>query len=295
MKYMLVKESLDSGIQISVQRATQLLGVSRCGFYKWHKQPEEEQVNSRNDMDVRNEIQKISVEFSGYGYRRITVELRRRGYTVNHKRVLRLMREDNLLCIRKTFKPRTTDSNHNLRAYPNHIKDLEITRLNQVWASDITYIRLPEEFVYLAVILDLFSRRCIGWSLDRSLSTELTLNALRMAIKMRWNENLRGLIHHSDQGVQYASKEYIRCLTAHGIQISMSARGNPYDNAFVESFIRTLKYEEVHLNEYETFSDALENIAHFIEDIYNRKRLHSSLGYHSPIDFEKEVTLNSVA
>ena len=153
---------------------------------------------------------------------------------------------------------------HNLRAYPNHIKGLEITRLNQVWA-------------------------------DRSISTELTLNALRMAIKMRWNENLRGLIHHSDQGVQYASKEYIRCLTAHGIQISMSARGNPYDNAFVESFIRTLKYEEVYLNEYESFSEALENIAHFIEDIYNRKRLHSSLGYHPPIDFEKEVTLNSVA
>jgi transposase InsO family protein len=167
--------------------------------------------------------------------------------------------------------------------------------MNQVWASDITYIRLSEEFVYLAVILDLFSRRCIGWDLDRNLSTELTLNALKMAIKGRWNDNLRGLIHHSDQGVQYASKEYIESLEAHGIRISMAAQGNPYDNAFVESFIRTLKYEEVYLNEYEAFSEALENISRFIEDVYNRKRLHSSLGYRSPIDFEKEVTLNSVA
>jgi len=213
VKYMLIKESLESGSQISVNRATQLLGVSRCGFYKWLGQSKTGQV-------------------------------------VNHKRVLRLMREDNLLCVRKDFKPRTTDSRHDLRVYPNLVKGLKITRLNQVWASDITYIRLSGEFVYLAVILDLFSRKCIGWNLDRSLHTELALKALAMAIETRWNENLRGLIHHSDQGVQYASEEYIGCLKAHGILISMSARGNPYDNAFVESFIRTLKYEEVYLNEH---------------------------------------------
>ncbi len=165
--------------------------------------------------------------------------------------------------------------------YPNLVKGLEITRLNQVWASDITYIRLHEEFIYLAVILDLFSRRCIGWSLDRSISSKLTLAALRMAIEKRWNDNLRGLIHHSDHGFE--------CLKAHKIRISMSTRGNPYDNAFVESFIRTLKYEEVYLNEYESFSDALENISRFIEDIYNKKRLHSSLMYRSPIEFEKGV------
>lgn len=292
---MVIKESLESGSQISIHLATRLLGVSRCGFYKWLGQSKKEPVNGRRDIDVRNVIQQVAVEFPAYGYRRITAELRNRSHTVNHKRVLRLMREDNLLCVRKRFKPRTTDSDHNLRTYPNLLKDLKITRLNQVWASDITYIRLPKEFVYLAVILDLFSRRCIGWNLDRSLYTELALNALTMAIEKRWNENTQGLIHHSDQGVQYASKEYIECLDAHGIQISMAAQGNPYDNAFVESFIRTLKCEEVYLNEYETFSDALENISSFIEDVYNKKRLHSSLGYRSPIDFEKEVDLNSIA
>lgn len=287
---MFIKESLESGSQISVNQAVQLFGVSRSGFYKWLAQ---EPANVRTDMDVRNVIQQVAVEFPAYGYRRITAELRNRGHTVNHKRVLGLMREDNLLCVRKRFKPRTTDSNHALRTYPNLIKEVKITRLNQVWASDITYIRLPEEFVYLAVILDLFSRRCIGWNLARSLYTDLALNALRMAIEKRWNENLQGLIHHSDQGVQYASKEYVECLDAHGIRISMASQGNPYDNAFVESFIRTLKYEEVYLNEYETFSDAVENISGFIEDVYNKKRLHSSLGYRSPMQFEKEVSLNS--
>ena len=291
---MVIKECRESGSQISVDRATQIMDVSRCGFYKWQKQSKDEPVKSGN-IAVRDEIQKISVEFPAYGYRRITVELRNRGYTVNHKRVLRLMREDNLLCVRKRFKPKTTDSNHNLRTYPNLIKDLKITRLNQVWASDITYIQLPREFVYLAVVLDLCSRRCIGWNLDRSLYTELALRALTMAIEDRWNENMQGLIHHSDQGVQYASKEYIECLDAHGISISMSVQGNPYDNAFAESFIRTLKYEEVYLNDYETFSDASKNLFRFIDDVYNKKRLHSSLGYRSPIDFEKEVPLNSVA
>jgi len=285
---MLIKESLESGSQISVNRATQLLSVSRCGFYKWLRHSKTRQVNAIPDMDVRNEIQKIAVEFPAYGYRRITAELRNRGYLMNHKRVLRLMSEDNLLCVRKDFKPKTTDSRHDPRVYPNLVKGLKITRLNQVWASDITYIRLSDEFVYLAVILDLFSRKCIGWNLDRNIHTELALKALAMAIETRWNGNLQGLIHHSDQGVQYASEEYIGCLKAHGILISMSARGNPYDNAFVESFIRTLKYEEVYLNEYETFSDALDNIAHFIDDVYNKKRLHSAIGYRSPIDFEKE-------
>ena len=235
MRYMVIKESLESGSQLSVHRATRLLGVRRSGFYKWRGQSKREPVKGE-DIDVRNEFQKVAVEFPAYGYRRITAELKNRGYTVNHKRVLRLMKEDNLLCVRKRFKPQTTDSDHNLRRYPNLLKGLKITRLNQVWASDITYIRLPREFVYLAVVLDLFGRRCIGWDLDRSLYTELALSALTMAIEKRWNEDMQGRIHHSDQGVQYASKEYTECLDAHGIHISMAAQGNPYDNAFVESF-----------------------------------------------------------
>lgn len=293
---MAIQKNLNPGSPVSLCQATQLLGVSRSGYIEWEKRLDNGPIFSKDDMDIRNEIQNIVVEFSGYGYRRITVELRNRGYSVNHKRVLRLMREDNLLRIKKRFKPVTTDSNHNLKKYPNLIKDLEITRLNQVWASDITYIRLLKEFVYLAVILDLFSRRCIGWELSRNIDTQLTLIALEKALKDRWDESLRGeLIHHSDQGVQYASDDYIKCLEDHGIQISMSRKGNPYDNAFVESFIGTLKCEEVYLNEYETYFDALDNIPAFIEDVYNEKRLHSSLGYRSPIAFEREVNLNTIA
>jgi transposase InsO family protein len=205
------------------------------------------------------------------------------------------MKEDNLLVLKKRFKPVTTDSNHGFSVYPNLIKDLEITQLNQVWASDITYIQLSQEFVYLSVILDLFSRRCIGWSLGRSLDTQLTLNALEMALQTRWNDNMTRLIHHSDQGVQYASHQYVEQLKTHQIQISMSRKGNPYDNAFVESFIKTLKWEEVYLNEYETYGDALDTIGTFIDEIYNRKRLHSSLAYRSPVDFEQEANLNSIA
>jgi transposase InsO family protein len=293
---MIIHENLNSGCSVSLDQATQLLGVSRSGYIEWKKRLDNGPILSKRDMDVRSEIQNIAIEFPGYGYRRLTAELRYRGYPVNHKRVLRLMREDNLLCIKKKFKPVTTDSNHNLRKYPNLIKDLEIIRLNQVWASDITYIRLLKEYVYLAVILDLFSRRCIGWELSRNIDTQLTLIALEKALKDRWDENLReDLIHHSDQGVQYASDQYIEILKDHGIQISMSRKGNPYDNAFVESFIGTLKCEEVYLNEYETFLDALDNIPTFIEEVYNKKRLHSSLGYRSPIAFEKEVNLNTLA
>ncbi len=293
---MFIQEYLNSGCPISVPQAARLLDISKSGFYEWKRRLDNGPIFSEEEMDVRNEIQNIVVEFPGYGYRRITVELGNRGYSVNHKRVLRLMREDNLLRIRKRFKPVTTDSNHNLKKYPNLVKDLEITRLNRVWASDITYIRLLKEYVYLAVILDLFSRRCIGWDLSRNIDTQLTLYALEKALEDRWNEDLRGeLIHHSDQGVQYASDQYTKCLEEHGIQISMSRKGNPYDNAFVESFIGTLKCEEVYLNEYETYSDALDNIPAFIEEVYNKKRLHSSLGYRSPVAFEKEVNLNTIA
>ena len=202
------------------------------------------------------------------------------------------MNEDNLLCVRKRFKPMTTDSNHSHRVYPNIVRHLRVTRPDQVWASDITYVQLVDEFVYLAVVLDLFSRKCIGWQLGRHIDTQLTLTALHKAIHLRWNSGLQGLIHHSDQGVQYASNQYVDLLKEHGFLISMSRKGNPYDNAFVESFIKTLKYEEVYLNEYETFSDALNHIGQFIDIVYNKKRLHSSLEYKSPEAFEQEVNIN---
>ena len=292
---MIIQENLNLNNLLSINKVAQSLNVSRRGFYKWKNCQKLENQLHIDEMKIRNEIQEIAVEFPRYGYRRMSVELRNRSFIVNRKKVLRLMREDNLLCIKKRFKPVTTNSNHNLMKYPNLIKDLEITKPNQVWASDITYIQLTKEFVYLAVILDLFTRKCISWDLSRNLDALLTLNALNRAIETRWDINIRGLIHHSDQGVQYASIAYTDSIKEHNIKISMSRKGNPYDNAFVESFIKTLKYEEVYLKEYESFPDAHSNINQFIKEVYNKKRLHSSLGYRSPDDFEKELNLNSVA
>jgi len=247
------------------------------------------------DINLRSVIQNIALEFPRYGYRRMTRELCRRGIHVNHKKVLRIMREDNLLCIRKSFKPKTTNSNHSNRVYPNLARDMELTGLNQLWVADITYVRLQNEFVYLAVILDVFSRKCIGWELSRDIDTQLALNALNMALQDRNHLGFEKLTHHSDQGVQYTSNEYVETLKNYGIVISMSRKGNPYDNAFAESFIKTLKTEEVNMNEYETFKDAYRNIKTFIEDVYNKKRLHSSIGYRPPNEFEKEVFYTCVA
>ena len=200
------------------------------------------------------------------------------------------MLSENLLCRRKkAFKPVTTQSNHNFEVYPNLIENIRVTGLNQIWVSDITYIHLMKGSVYLAVIIDLFSRKCIGWHLSNDIDTYLSLNALDMAIAARQQLGFDSLIHHSDRGVQYASNDYIQKLEEFGIKISMSRSGNPYDNAFAESFMKTLKVEEVYMNEYETFEDALKNIQRFIEEVYNEKRLHSSIGYMSPNKFEKEV------
>ena len=200
------------------------------------------------------------------------------------------MLSENLLCRRKkAFKPVTTQSNHNFEVYPNLIENIQVTGLNQIWVSDITYIHLMKSFVYLAVIIDLFSRKCIGWHLSNDIDTYLSLNALDMAIAARQQLGFDSLIHHSDRGVQYASNDYIQKLEEFGIKISMSRSGNPYDNAFAESFMKTLKVEEVYMNEYEAFEDALKNIQRFIEEVYNEKRLHSSIGYMSPNKFEKEV------
>ena len=292
---MIIQETLSGGLQLSITQSCHALEVSRSGYFKWRNQPGAILFENSENADLRDQIQEIALEFPGYGYRRITVELQNRGYPVNHKHVLRLMRQDNLLCLKKKFKPVTTDSNHGLPVYPNLLKNNKITGLNQVWASDITYVQLLHENIYLAVILDLSSRKCIGWDLGRNMGRQLVMNALARALKNRWTESTQGLIHHSDQGVQYASQDYVDCLKKHKIMISMSRRGNPYDNAFAESFIKTLKWEEVYLNEYETFEDAFINIRHFIETVYNKKRLHSGLGYMSPDQFEMETALNTVA
>jgi transposase InsO family protein len=276
-----VSSSVGSGLSIN-QQCT-LLGIARSSYY-WHRSRRIPVLAGEQEMVLRNRIQTICLEWPCYGYRRVRHQLQREGYCVNHKRVKRLMKEDNLLCLRrKAFVPATTNSCHGQRIYPNLTKGIELIELNQLWIADITYIRLQKEFIYLAVILDAFSRRVIGWALDRYIQTHLALEALRMALRGR--EISSGLIHHSDRGVQYASGEYIEQLTLAGVAISMSRKGNPYDNAKAEAFMSTLKKEEVHMNEYESFEQARQNIRRFLES-YNNLRLHSSLGYYAPAVFE---------
>jgi len=229
----------------------------------------------------------LCLEFPRYGYRRVTKQLQREGFIVNHKKVARIMRENNWSCRPRRKWVTTTHSNHGLPIYPNLTKDLSIYTINQLWVADITYIRILTCFVYLAVMLDAFSRRAIGYAVSRAIDTRLTLRALRMAVGTRHPP--AGCIHHSDRGVQYASHEYVKELESYGFQISMSRRGNPYENAHAESFIKTLKSEEVELWEYRTMEDVQERIPYFLEDVYNQKRLHSSLGYRPPCEFEVMV------
>ena len=245
-------------------------------------------ATSNKELELRAQIQMVALEMRSYGYRPITKELHRRGVIVNHKLVLRLMRADNLLCLRRRAFVNTTDSNHKLTIYPNLARDLVLSNINQLWVADITYIRLRREFIYLAVILDAYSRRCIGWALARYLDVRLPLAALQMALQTRTVEP--GLMHHSDQGVQYASLEYIAVLQQNNIQISMSRPGNPYDNAKAERFMRTLKYEEIYINDYDTFAEVLTSVQHFIEIVYNQKRLHSAIGYLPPAEFEAPLS-----
>jgi putative transposase len=264
-----------------VSALCQMTGLSRAGYYRWRLPPPATPVA----MELRSQLQQVAVEWPAYGYRRITAELKRRGFEVNHKHVLRLMHEDNLLCLRRRSFVVTTDSCHNLPVYPNLARDIRPEAINQLWIADITYIRLRAEFVYLAVVLDAFSRRVIGWALGRTLEAKLAVSALRMAIEQR--KPAAGLVHHSDRGVQYASSEYTGLLQQHLAQISMSRRGNPYDNAACESFMKTLKYEEVYRTEYRDLPDALASIGEFIEKVYNQTRLHSALGYVPPVEFEQ--------
>lgn len=277
---------------LSIGRSCECLGVNKRGYVKWIQGQIKTNQSDPYEMKLRGNIQEIALEFPRYGYRRITWELRHRGYAVNYKRVLRLMKADNLLCAKRIFKPQTTESSHCLRIYPNLAKDLTVNGVNQLWVADITYIRLFREFVYLAVIIDIYSRKCVGWELGRNIDIRLTLNALERALTERKGIELTGLIHHSDRGVQYASNEYVERLMEHGMQVSMGRKGNPYDNAYAESFIKTLKYEEVYLCEYESYDDAYLNIQTFIERVYNEKRLHSSIGYITPNEYENKIALN---
>jgi len=270
-----------------VNRLCQTAGVSRAGYYRFLLRPRRPEA----DMELRSQIQRIALRWPAYGYRRVQAELQRQGWAVNHKRVLRLMRADNLLCLRRRKFILTTDSKHGLRIYPNLAQDMVLTSINQLWVADITYIRLAMEFVYLAVLLDAFSRSCIGWALGRSLEAALVLEALRKGLRRRCPQP--GLVHHSDRGVQYASRDYIQVLEQHGIRISMSRRGNVYDNATAESFIKTLKYEEVYRTEYRNLEEAKASMKVFLERIYNQKRLHSALGYRPPREFEQSLALSS--
>lgn len=267
---------------LTIDRMVKLGRVSRSGFYRFD---ESAKPGPDPHMDLRDAIQRIALAWPSYGRPRITAELRRQGWQVNPKLVYRLMRQDNLLCVRKRKFIVTTDSNHTRRIYPNLAPGMIVTAPDQLWRADITYIRLRDEFVFLAVILDAYSRRVIGWALDRTMEDELTLTALRMALSRRVVQ--MGLVHHSDRGSQYASNDYTDLLQANGILISMSRKGNPWDNAACESFMKTLKYEEVLRNEYRDLAEARASIREFLEKIYNHKRLHSALGYLSPAEFER--------
>lgn len=290
---MMLKNIPNEDNQLSISRCCSDLHVSRSGFYAWTKQDQISDLENQK-MKIKGEIENIVLDFPRYGYRRVKIELHRRGSDVNHKVVYDIMREYDLLCSKKRFVPKTTDSEHNLPVYPNLTKNMIVTGINQYWAADITYIRLEREFIYLAAIIDVHSRKCIGWKLGRDIDAKLAIAALDMALTSRKGTDISNLIHHSDQGVQYASMEYVSRLLEEGIQISMSRKGNPYDNAFAESFFKTFKYEEVYLWEYETFDVAHKNIKKFLEIVYNRKRVHSSLGYVTPEEFEmSEEVLNS--
>ena len=268
----------------SIQEACRMTELSRAGFYRMYEEHEPRQA----DVELRDAIHKVVIENRCYGYRRVWEDLtKKQGWQVNHKRVLRLVREDNLLALRKRRYVLTTDSHHPFAIYPNLVPRLVLNGINQLWVADITYIRLRETFLYLAVILDAHSRKVIGWELGDTLEASLAVAALKRALAERAIEP--GIVHHSDRGVQYASHEYVAMLEAHGFLISMSRSGNPYDNAKAESFMKTLKCEEVYLQTYRDREEAQTSIAHFIDEVYNKKRLHSSLGYLPPVEFEAHI------
>jgi transposase InsO family protein len=270
-----------AGERLSIEEACRAVPVSRTGFYRSF----DEHAPRQAETELRDRIQRVALENRCYGYRRVAAELRRQGIVVNHKRVLRVLREDNLLSLRKRRFIVTTDSRHYRPIYPNLTAGREITAPHQVWVADITYIRLREEFIFLAVVLDAFSRRVVGWELGESLQASLALAALNRALAER--SVPAGIIHHSDQGIQYASAELVDRLLELGFQISMSRKGSPWENGRVESFMKTLKAEEVSLRQYQNLEQARQSIGHFLEQVYNQRRLHSALGYLPPAEFER--------
>jgi transposase InsO family protein len=260
----------------------ELAGVSRASFYRnWeHKEP------TVAEMAVRDAIQRAALAHRYYGYRRIAAYLHRQGFMVTPKKVRRLMRADNLMAVRRRRFVVTTESGQRFRVHPNLAENLEITDINQLWVADLTYLRLEQEFVYLAVVLDAYSRRVIGWALGRSLEVRLTLEALELAITAR--QPKPGLVHHSDQGIQYVSQSYVDRLESCGAILSMSRPGSPWENGRCESFIKTLKHEELEARPYRTIEDLRDHVTEFIDQIYNVKRLHSALAYRSPVEFEQQ-------
>jgi transposase InsO family protein len=275
---------------MSIERMCGTAGVSRAGYYRhWEtRQPDEA------EMAVRAAMQEVVLAHQRrYGYRRVTAELHRRGMVVNHKRVLRLMREDNLLAVRYRKFIMTTDSQHDNPVYVNLAARMTVTGVNQLWVADLTYIRLRTEFVYLAVVIDRYSRRAIGWALDRTLGARVAVKALEQAIESR--QPPPGVVHHSDQGIQYSCEQYRGLLKRHHLDPSMSRPANPYDNAFCESFMKTLKQEEIYCRQYRDCDDLSAHLEEFIENYYNRQRLHSALGYRTPEEFELDAAVEPIA
>ncbi len=282
-----LKENADCAL--SITRMCRLAQITRAQFYR-HRHAA---TSAARDSQLHEAVKAVALEMPSYGYRRVTAHLRRGGRRVNGKTVLRSMRQQHLLCKRSRRFVRTTDSQHAHRVYPNRAREMKVTDINRLWVADITYVRMTRGFLYLAAILDAYSRRCVGWAISRFLDSEVALAALQMALATRKVGDC--LVHHSDRGVQYASSDYTGLLKERGISISMSRRGNPYDNARCERFMRTLKEEEVYLSEYETLAEARSSIAHFIEAVYNKKRLHSALGYVPPAEFEQQLCQSNSA
>jgi putative transposase len=282
-RHAVIENACQEKLPLSIRHLCELLQVNRAWYYARQHGPIEPSKRTE-EVALRDAIEQIILDFAGYGYRRVTHALQRDGWKVNHKHVLRIMREESLLCQIKRHFVHTTDSRHHFPIYPNLVNGRTPDAPDVIWLADLTYIRLRSEFVYLATILDAYSRRCIGWNLSTRIDTNVALGALEEALATR--EVRPGLIHHSDRGVQYASTAYTERLLSVGAHISMSAKGNVYDNAKAESFFKTLKQEEVYLKQYQTFEEASANIGQFIDDVYNTKRLHSSLGYVPPVEFE---------
>ena len=267
---------------MTIERMCWLAGVSRAGYYRRLEESQPDEA----EMALQAAMQEVVLaHHRRYGYRRVVKELSRRGMVVNHKRVLSMMRRDNLLAVRYRKFILTTDSQHDYPVYVNLAARMTVTGINQVWIADITYIRLRLEFVYLAVVLDRFSRKTIGWALDRTLAARVAVTALELAIERR--QPPPGVVHHSDLGVQYACEQYRAVMQAHGIVPSMSRPGNPYDNAFCESFMKTLKQEEIYCQQYRDFDELSAHLEEFIDNYYNCQRLHSALGYRTPEEFEQ--------